>query len=177
MRKEAAERIVRYHCSPLTTEVTLTVDSFTKTFPVSTFLKLADTMLLEIKNGKGTFALSENLQKEINETGLQSVKAASKDKNDVYLTILDPRSGVARKNIGFSIKSELGKAPTLFNTGTNSALVYEIDGMTPELMEEINSIFDEDDSVPVQRRFQTLLDFSHYFRWLFANFRECSLIS
>ena len=21
------------------------------------------------------------------------------------------------------------------------------------------------------------LDFSHYFRWLFANFRECSLIS
>ena len=22
-----------------------------------------------------------------------------------------------------------------------------------------------------------LLDFSHYFRWLFANFRECSLIS
>lgn len=157
MRKEAAERIVRYHCSPLTTEVTLTVDSFTKTFPVSTFLKLADTMLLEIKNGKGTFALSENLQKEINETGLQSVKAASKDKNDVYLTILDPRSGVTRKNIGFSIKSELGKAPTLFNTGTNSALVYEIDGMTPELMEEINSIFDEDDSVPVQRRFQTLL--------------------
>ena len=55
MRKEAAERIVRYHCSPLTTEVTLTVDSFTKTFPVSTFLKLADTMLLEIKNGKGYF--------------------------------------------------------------------------------------------------------------------------
>lgn len=23
----------------------------------------------------------------------------------------------------------------------------------------------------------TLMDFSHYFRWLFANFRECSLIS
>lgn len=22
-----------------------------------------------------------------------------------------------------------------------------------------------------------VLDFSHYFRWLFANFRECSLIS
>ncbi len=27
------------------------------------------------------------------------------------------------------------------------------------------------------RRQQVKLDFSHYFRWLFANFRECSLIS
>lgn len=160
MRKEAAERVVRYHCSPLTTEVTITVDSYTETLPVSTFLKLADTMLLEIKKGKGTFALSESLQREINETGLQSVKAASRDKNDVYLTILDPRSGVTRKNIGFSIKSEIGKAPTLFNTGTNSALVYELDGMTPELMDEINSIFEVDSSgekfVPVMTRFQAL---------------------
>jgi len=24
---------------------------------------------------------------------------------------------------------------------------------------------------------EVFLDFSHYFRWLFANFRECSLIS
>lgn len=162
MRKETAQRIIRYHCSPLTTEVTIEVGSFKKTLPVSTFLKLADSMLLEIKNGKGTFALSENLQKEINETGLQSVKAPSTDKNDVYLTILDPRSGVTRKNIGFSIKSELGRAPTLFNTGTNSALVYELHGMTPELMEDINSIFEVDSSgekyVPVMTRFQTLVN-------------------
>lgn len=157
MRKEAAERIVRYHCSPLTTEVTITFDSYRKTLPVSMFLKLADTMLVEIKNGKGTFALSENLQKEINETGLQSVKAVSKDKNDVYLTILDPRSGVTRKNIGFSIKSELGNAPTLFNTGTNSALVYELDGMTPKLMNEINSMFEDNGKVSVLSRFQALL--------------------
>ncbi len=157
MRKEAAERIVRYHCSPLSTEVTITFDSYRKTLPASTFLKLADTMLVEIKNGKGTFALSENLQKEINETGLQSVKAVSKDKNDVYLTILDPRSGVTRKNIGFSIKSELGNAPTLFNTGTNSALVYELDGMTPKLMNEINSMFEDNGKVSVLSRFQALL--------------------
>jgi len=157
MRKEAAERIVRYHCSPLTTEVTITFDSYRKTLPASMFLKLADTMLVEIKNGKGTFALSENLQKEINETGLQSVKAVSKDKNDVYLTILDPRSGVTRKNIGFSIKSELGNAPTLFNTGTNSALVYELDGMTPKLMNEINSMFEDNGKVSVLSRFQALL--------------------
>ena len=25
--------------------------------------------------------------------------------------------------------------------------------------------------------FEVYVDFSHYFRWLFANFRECSLIS
>lgn len=157
MRKETAQRIIRYHCSPLTTEVTIEVGSFKKTLPVSTFLKLADTMLVEIKNGKGTFALSGNLQKEINETGLQSVKATSRDKNDVYLTILDPRSGVTRNNIGFSIKSELGNAPTLFNTGTNSALVYELNGMTPKLMNEINSMFEDNGKVSVLSRFQALL--------------------
>lgn len=157
MRKETAQRIIRYHCSPLTTEVTIEVGSFKKTLPVSTFLKLADTMLVEIKNGKGTFALSGDLQKEINKTGLQSVKATSRDKNDVYLTILDPRSGVTRNNIGFSIKSELGNAPTLFNTGTNSALVYELDGMTPKLMNEINSMFEDNGKVSVLSRFQALL--------------------
>lgn len=161
MRREAAERIVRYHCSPLTTKVTIEVGSFKETLPVSTFLKLADTMLVEIKNGKGTFALSENLQKEINETGLQSVKATSRDKNDVYLTILDPRSGVTRNNIGFSIKSEIGDPPTLFNTGTHSALVYELHGMTSCLMDGINSIFEFDKKgkpyVPVLSRFQALV--------------------
>ena len=161
MRKETAQRIIRYHCSPLTTEVTIEVGSFKKTLPVSTFLKLADTMLLEIKNGKGTFALSENLQKEINGTELQSVKATSRDKNDIYLTILDPRSGVTRNNIGFSIKSEIGDPPTLFNTGTHSALVYELHGMTSSLMDRINSIFEFDKKgkphVPVLSRFQALV--------------------
>ncbi len=30
---------------------------------------------------------------------------------------------------------------------------------------------------PEGKRAKINLDFSHYFRWLFANFRECSLIS
>ena len=30
---------------------------------------------------------------------------------------------------------------------------------------------------PKNVRLGDILDFSHYFRWLFANFRECSLIS
>ena len=42
-----------------------------------------------------------------------------------------------------------------------------------------NAIYQEG-SKPVEdpaELIKALVDFSHYFRWLFANFRECSLIS
>ena len=54
--------------------------------------------------------------------------------------MLDPRSGVTRSEIGFSIKSELGQPPTLFNTATASAPIYRLHGMTAELAAEVNAV-------------------------------------
>ena len=40
-----------------------------------------------------------------------------------------------------------------------------------------NGFKEETERTPKNNSVDDGLDFSHYFRWLFANFRECSLIS
>ena len=86
-----------------------------------------------------------------------SIKAKSSKKDDVVLSVTDPRSGVVRKSVGFSIKSELGRKPSLFNTGRASAAEFELPGMTPAFMAHINSIFTSKNSVAVIDRCKAML--------------------
>ncbi len=59
------------------------------------------------------------------------VKARSKEKKDITLTLRDIRSGASRSvTCGFSIKSYLGGPPTLFNaSGDNTNLLYRVEGL------------------------------------------------
>ncbi|MCD8070236.1 MAG: HpaII family restriction endonuclease [Akkermansiaceae bacterium] len=59
------------------------------------------------------------------------VKARSKEKKDITLTLRDIRSGSRRSvTCGFSIKSYLGGPPTLFNAGGDSTnLLYRVEGL------------------------------------------------
>lgn len=66
-------------------------------------------------------------------------------KTDITLRLRDSRTSVV-SIMGFSIKSQFGQPPTLFNAGTGSQLLYDMQGMNDETMERFNSLLDERDN-------------------------------
>lgn len=158
IRHETKTRIVTYRCKE--DELSIDIDVNGKkviSVPADEFLQAADRLAAEIKDGKGkSFNLSDSIMDFLNRIEIKSIKAKSIDKSDVFLTLKDPRASITRKHIGFSIKSEFGKNPTLFNTAKASAAVYKLTGMTDSLMEEINGMFDRKGHAAVSRRCDTL---------------------
>lgn len=70
---------------------------------------------------------------------LNKVKAPSIEKKDITMQIHDINTGYSPV-VGFSVKSDLGSPPTLFNSGKNTRVKFKITGFNDSLMEEINSI-------------------------------------
>ena len=91
---------------------------------------------------------------------IQHLKARSIDKSDVFLSVRDPRAGVERHHIGFSIKSEFGQNPTLFNTAPASAVIYKLTNMDDLRMDEINHICDTKGRAAVAERCNALLEYN-----------------
>lgn len=75
----------------------------------------------------------------MDEMHIDKIKASSTDKADIILQIHDIHTGY-EPICGFSIKSELGNAPTLLNASGATNFIYEIDGITDEDMNRINAI-------------------------------------
>ncbi len=72
--------------------------------------------------------------------GCDSIKAESTNKKDITLQICDIRAG-HNPTCGFSIKSYLGKAPTLLNSsGECTNFLYEVRGLTVAEVVSLNSI-------------------------------------
>ena len=67
------------------------------------------------------------------------LSAPSSDKTDITMQIHDIHTGF-EPVCGFSIKSELGSAPTLLNASGATNFVYEVEGITDEQMEQINQL-------------------------------------
>lgn len=108
------------------------------------FLDKAEILKKDILSGAGaSFNVSKDVMDFLPEIEMTSLKAKSVDKSDIIFNTHDPRSGIDRENIGFSIKSEMGKDPTLFNTSKASGIIYKVVGMSEELMHEVNSLTDD----------------------------------
>lgn len=88
--------------------------------------------------GKSSFAIAES-ERIMDDLRLRSIKAPSTDKTDIRMEIHDLRTG-NRANAGFSIKSELGAAPTLLNASSATNFVYEVLGVSTDRMAAINAI-------------------------------------
>ena len=144
IRNETKDRIVKYKCNPDTLMIDIDVNGVPSlSVSASEFVTVADNLAAEIRTGKGSsFNVSKNIADFLAKIEMLHIKAKSTNKSDVFLTIRDPRASVVRSCIGFSIKSEFGHDPTLFNTAHASAAVYKVTGMTDTLMNQINSMFD-----------------------------------
>ena len=100
----------------------------------------AESLYREIVSShtKGAFAvpLTEEFMDEL---GLHTLKAPSKDKSDIVLQIHDAHTGF-NPICGWSIKSELGNPPTLLNAGMTTNFVFRIRGCSQDIMERVNAI-------------------------------------
>ncbi len=98
----------------------------------------ADLLLEEILSHSGSFEI-EDIAKFINGIEVKKIKAPSTDKTDISMQIRDIHTNSVQ-NVGFSIKSELGNAPTLLNAGQTTNFIYRVTGITTEQAKEINGI-------------------------------------
>ena len=160
IRHEALERIVSYSYQ----EENVIIDVFVNNILVASmealrFLEIADILTDEIQKGKGSsFSVSNDVVDFLQKIEMKNIKAKSIDKSDIFLTITDPRASITREHVGFSIKSEFGQNPTLFNTAKASAVVYKVMGMTDVLMAEINGMLDNQNHAAVSARCDKILD-------------------
>ena len=160
IRHETASRIVSYKYKPEDVTIDIFVNATpTASFSAADFIDMADRLADEIRNGKGSsFNVSSDMTDFFEKIEILHIKAKSIDKSDIFLTISDPRASVVREHIGFSIKSEFGQNPTLFNTAKSSAVVYEVSNMNDTLMEEINAMVDVHGHSAVSDRCDALLN-------------------
>lgn len=104
----------------------------------SEFENNANKLLREIAAHSGSFELEE-ITDFLNGIKVTKIKAPSLDKTDITMQIQDTHTNYIR-NVGFSIKSEVGNSPTLLNAGNTTNFVYRVKGITSKQAEEINLI-------------------------------------
>lgn len=156
---ERENRTVSYQCVENSVNIEIFVnDLYHSSVAAECFLNIANMLAEEIKNGKGSsFTVSDTIIDFLQRVNIHSLKSKSVNKSDIFLSIRDPRASITRENVGFSIKSDFGKPPTLFNTAKASAVIYRVTNMTDELMEEINGLFDNKGHVAVMDRCERIL--------------------
>lgn len=114
-------------------------DTFSARLPSNLFKHEADYLYDQIIKGTNrafSIAKTEEFMKRISTDRLA---APSSDKTDITMKVRDIRVGY-EQIMGFSIKSELGNAPTLLNASGATNFSYEILGISDSDMEQINSI-------------------------------------
>ncbi len=159
IRKETKDRIVAYSMDENNTDVIIDVNgSPVAKVAASDFTVAADDLMDKIQHGKSTFTASEEAVTFLKLAEVLKLKAGSGDKNDIYLTTLDSRTGLKRDRIGFSIKSYFGNDPTLFNTASASGLIYQINGINDDDMNHINSLVDSKNHAAVQSRCDAIIE-------------------
>lgn len=98
----------------------------------------ANLLLKEIASHSGSFEVEE-IADFANGIKVTKIKAPSADTTDISMQIEDIYTNFVR-NVGFSIKSEVGHAPTLLNAGLTTNFIYKVNGITSEQADEINAI-------------------------------------
>lgn len=98
----------------------------------------ANLLLNEIASRSGSFEIEE-IANFANGIKVTKIKAPSADTTDISMQIEDVHTNFIR-NVGFSIKSEVGHAPTLLNAGMTTNFIYKVTGISSEQAEEINAI-------------------------------------
>lgn len=117
----------------------------------------ANRLLQEIANHSGSFELEE-IAEFANGIKVTKIKASSFDTTDISMQIEDIHTNYVR-NVGFSIKSEVGNSPTLLNAGKTTNFIYKVTGINDEQAEKINEI---DTSTKIKDRVKAIKELGGY---------------
>ena len=109
----------------------------------STFLKEAEHLLSAMQNkpaGERSFPVAKT-QAFMDRIHCTKLKASSSDKTDIHIVLHDSRTRMNR-DMGFSIKSQLGGDSTLLNASGATNFTYRVEGynFSDEEIEKINAI-------------------------------------
>lgn len=124
--------------------------------PITDFQEKAVLLLSKLKEKtSSTFSIPE-IETFINSFNCVSLKAKSSVKSDIRIVIHDQRTGTTPE-LGFSIKSQLGKPSTLFNSSQGSNFIFRIDGLqlNDNNVQDINAI---DSKSKIQDRVKAIID-------------------
>lgn len=91
-----------------------------------------------VEGGNRAFAI-EKTEEFLKDIGCERLAAPSSDKTDISMQIYDINTGYSPV-CGFSIKSEIGNAPTLINATGATNFIYEVEGLSDEQIDSINAI-------------------------------------
>lgn len=153
MREEQKGQIIDY----VITDENINIEVQSKTIMTVSRKELDDSanrLLREISAHSGSFELEE-IADFANGIKVTKIKAPSSDTTDISMQIEDIHTNYIR-NVGFSIKSEVGNAPTLLNAGKTTNFIYKITDITSEQAEEINAI---NTKTKIKDRVKTIKDF------------------
>lgn len=92
--------------------------------PISEFKENSLMLLNEIKGAQGRSFSVPKIEVFLKSIKYNTLKAASSNKSDINIMVHDPNTGMDPM-LGFSIKSKLGGASTLFNAGKTTNFIYK----------------------------------------------------
>ena len=110
-----------------------------KTLQTNRIATYAEALYSGILKGKKASFPIEGADQIMQDIRCNKIKAPSEDKTDITIEIHDRKTGY-NSVVGYSIKSELGNAPTLLNASRATNFRYEITGISDGRMNEINMI-------------------------------------
>lgn len=121
-------------------DVQIVIDSEIKsTRAIAEFIEEADALCKDIIGAKGAQFVIPHGEFFLNSLHLKRLAAPSQDVTDIKVKLHDSITGLDQI-MGFSIKSYLGGAPTLFNASGATNFKYIVSGISIEQMNEINVI-------------------------------------
>lgn len=113
--------------------------NYMKSLTCQDFQDEADRLLVDILAGQGRQFTIPHGEQFLNDIYLDRLAAPSTEIADIQMTVHD--TNTARdQDMGFSIKSYLGGAPTLLNASMATNLIYEVTGLTDAQMVVVNNI-------------------------------------
>ena len=104
---------------------------------------------------KGSFAIPQ-VDAIMDELFITKVKASSLEKVDISMQIRDVNTGYSPE-VGFSLKSDVGSAPTLLNPGKNTRIRFRIHGLSDQDMDEINAVSKDTEREYMKKRIELLI--------------------
>ena len=124
------------------------------TIPISEFQRYSKILFDKIKLATGTFPIPE-VEDFMSSFNCLSIKASSNVKSDIHVVLHDIATGTTPE-LGFSIKSQLGKASTLLNAGKTTNFIFKIQGVSLST-DEINQV--NDDKNTIKKRIEKIAAF------------------
>jgi type II restriction enzyme len=125
IRKETAGTSYEYR--PVDSEIVICAND--REMPARDFCMEASRLFADITNqtNKSAFEVART-EAFIRSIHVNKLKAPSDDKSDIHIQVHDIHTGY-EPLAGFSIKSELGRPPTLLNASQATNFIYKVDGV------------------------------------------------